>query len=135
MIDSTTNQPNPLSPPASRSALIDRVAIFVSGLCLVHCVATLLLVTLLASAGSFFLADPRIHEYGLAIAIALAATALLRGVLRHRRLLPISLGTIGLTLMAAGLMVEHGVAEAAATIVGVLFVATAHRLNTRGRIL
>jgi hypothetical protein len=37
--------------------------------------------------------------------------------------------------MAAGLMVEHGVAEAAATIVGVLFVATAHRLNTRGRIL
>jgi hypothetical protein len=133
MIESTTN-PDPLA-RASRNGFIDRLAILISGLCLVHCVATLLFVTLLASAGSFFLADPRIHEYGLAIAIALAATALLRGVLRHRRLLPITLGAVGLSLMAGGLMVEHGVAEAAFTIVGVLFVATAHRLNTRGRIL
>jgi hypothetical protein len=135
MIESTTDPASPLTTSPARYGLIDRVAIFVSGLCLVHCVATLLFVTLLASAGSFFLADPRIHEYGLAIAIALAATALLRGVLRHRRLLPIGLGGVGLSLMAAGLMVEHGVAEAAATIVGVLFVATAHRLNTRGRII
>jgi hypothetical protein len=38
-------------------------------------------------------------------------------------------------MMAGGLMVEHGVGEAAMTIVGVLFVASAHRLNTRGRII
>jgi hypothetical protein len=134
MIEPTSNPASTLPTPAARDGLLDRVAIFVSGLCLVHCVATLLFATLLASAGSYFLADPRIHEYGLAIAIVLAGTALLRGAMRHRRKLPIILGIIGLSLMAAGLMVEHGVAEAAATICGVLFVATAHRLNTRGRV-
>jgi hypothetical protein len=134
MIESSTNPATPLARPA-RLGLLDRLAIFLSGLCLVHCVATLLLVTLLASAGSFFLADPHIHEYGLGVAIALAATALLRGVMQHRRLLPIGLGAVGLSLMAGGLMVEHGIGEAAFTIVGVLFVAVAHRLNTRGRII
>jgi hypothetical protein len=134
MIESSTNPANPLA-PRGRLGVIDRLAIFLSGLCLVHCVATLLFVTLLASAGSFFLADPRIHEYGLGVAIALAATALLRGVMQHRRLLPIGLGAIGISLMAGGLMVEHGVGEAAFTITGVLFVAVAHRLNTRGRII
>ena len=134
MIEPSTNPANSLARPA-RFGLVDRVAIFLSGLCLVHCVATLLLVTLLASAGSFFLADPRIHEYGLGIAIALAATALLRGVMQHRRLMPIGLGAVGLSLMAGGLMIEHGVGEAAFTITGVLFVASAHRLNTRGRII
>jgi hypothetical protein len=133
-MEPSTNPANSLATPA-RLGIVDRLAIFLSGLCLVHCVATLLFVTLLASAGSFFLADPRIHEYGLGIAIALAATALLRGVMQHRRLLPIGLGAVGLSLMAGGLIVEHGVAEAAFTITGVLFVAVAHRLNTRGRII
>lgn len=112
-------------------SFIDRLAICISGLCVVHCVATLVFVTVLASAGSYFLADPRIHEYGLAIAIALATAALLRGVIRHRRLLPIALGASGLLLMAAGLMVEHGIAEAVVTIAGVTLVACAHRLNAR----
>lgn len=135
MIDSSSNPARPLAARAARPAVIDQLAILLSGLCLVHCVATLLFVTLLASAGSFFLADPRIHEYGLGVAIALAVIALLRGVARHRRLLPICLGAIGLSFMAAGLMVEHGIWEAVMTIAGVLFVALAHRLNTRGRLI
>lgn len=135
MIESTTNPARPLTRRTPRPAILDRLAIFLSGLCLVHCVATLLFVTLLASAGSFFLADPRIHEYGLAVAIALATFALVRGVMRHRRLLPISIGAVGLSLMAAGLVVEHGIGEAMVTITGVLFVAAAHRLNTRGRVI
>jgi hypothetical protein len=134
MIEPSGNPATSLATPAARPGLLDRAAILLSGLCLVHCVATLLFVTLLASAGSFFLADPRIHEYGLGIAIALASVALLRGVIQHRRLLPIGLGAVGLSLMASGLIVEHGVGEAAFTIVGVLLVASAHRLNTRGRI-
>jgi hypothetical protein len=135
MTDSTTTSAAPMPRRERRGGLLDRIAIFVSGLCVVHCVATLLFVTLLASAGSFFLADPHIHEYGLAIAVVLASIALVRGAYVHRRLLPIALGASGLLLMAAGLMVEHGVAEAAVTISGVLLVASAHRLNTRGRVL
>ena len=135
MMDSTTTPASSLPRREKRGGTIDRIAIFVSGLCVVHCVATLLFVTLLASAGSFFLADPHIHEYGLAIAVVLASIALVRGAFLHRRILPIALGATGLLLMAAGLMVEHGIAEAAVTICGVLLVASAHRMNTRGRLL
>ena len=116
---------------ARRASFIDRLAICVSGICAVHFVATLIFVTLLASAGGYFLADPRIHETGLAIAVALAGVALLRGAIRNRRLTPLALGAGGLMLMAAGLMVEHGIAEAVVTIAGVTLVAAAHRMNAR----
>ena len=46
-----------------------------SGLCAVHCVATVVLLGLLASAGGF-LGKPIIHEVGLTIAMILGAIAL-----------------------------------------------------------
>ena len=45
-------------------ALLDRMAIGLSGLCLVHCLATSVLIALLASAGGLLVA-PIIHEVGL----------------------------------------------------------------------
>ena len=51
----------------ARNGAIDRAAIGLSGLCLVHCIATAVLVMVLASAGGL-LVDPRIHEIGLALA-------------------------------------------------------------------
>ena len=54
---------------AIRNGSIDRLAIGLSGLCLVHCLASAVLLTLLASAGGLLL-DPVIHEVGLTLAIA-----------------------------------------------------------------
>ena len=48
---------------------LDRVGITLSGLCLVHCLAGLLLVTVLGVGGQWIL-DPAIHRVGLALAIA-----------------------------------------------------------------
>ena len=50
-----------LSIPTTR---LDRIAMGLSGLCLVHCVATAVLLALLASAGGL-LGSPIIHEVGL----------------------------------------------------------------------
>ena len=112
------------------SSWLDRVAIGLSGVCLVHCLATSVILTLLASAGGLLL-HPLIHEIGLALAICLAAVALGRGWLAHRAPLPALVGFSGLVLMAAALTVHHGPRETLLTIIGVGFVALGHHLNRR----
>ncbi len=109
---------------------MDRVGITLSGLCLLHCVAGLLLVTVLGIGGQWLLA-PVIHRIGLALAIAVGLLTIGVGVLRHGQLPPLIVGTIGLLLMGGGLFVEHGMEEAVLTISGVVLLAVAHILNLR----
>lgn len=113
-----------------RVGLLDRAAIGLSGLCVVHCLATVALTATLASAGAA-LADPAWHEAGFLLAIAIGAVALGRGFRLHRERLPLALGGGGLALMASGLFVPHGGAEIGATVAGVTLLAFAHRLNAR----
>jgi hypothetical protein len=115
-----------------RVGRLDRWAIALSGLCVVHCVATVLLAATLASAGAA-LADPAWHEVGFTLAILIGAAALGRGYALHRDLRPLALGGVGLVMMAAGLVVPHGAAEIAMTVAGVSLLALAHRLNARRR--
>jgi len=107
---------------------LDRLAIGLSGLCAVHCVATAVFLGLVASAGGF-LGQPIIHEVGLTLAMALAALALGRGILQHGFLLPSSIGALGLGVMAGALTMPHDGRESLYTIIGVLIVALGHRLN------
>ncbi|HWU02810.1 MAG TPA: MerC domain-containing protein [Novosphingobium sp.] len=109
---------------------LDRLGVFISALCVVHCVSGLVLVTFLGIGGTLLL-DPRVHEYGLAIAVVVGALGLGFGALRHRRMGLVALGGTGLALMALGLVVPHGLPEAIATIIGVTLVATAHIRNLR----
>ncbi|WP_458388913.1 MerC domain-containing protein [Sphingomonas sp. F9_3S_D5_B_2] len=99
-----------------------------SGLCLVHCVGTAVLVGVLASA-SGFLGRPIIHEVGLALAMILGTIALGRGLLDHGFLLPSSVGSLGLGVMAGALSLPEGGHEAIYTVVGVMILALGHRLN------
>lgn len=109
---------------------MDRFGIALSGLCLLHCVAGLLLVALLGLGGQWLLA-PEIHRYGLALAIAIGVVTIGLGTLRHGRRFPLTLAMAGFALMAAALGVGHGVGEAVLTICGVALVASAHFLNLR----
>ena len=68
-----------LSLPTSR---LDRIAMGLSGLCLVHCVATAVLLGLVASAGGL-LGSPAIHEVGLTLAMIFGSIALVRGIFEH----------------------------------------------------
>ena len=109
---------------------LDRLAIGLSALCLVHCVATVFLLTLLASAGGM-LFHPAVHEFGLALAIALGTFALAKGALQHGYILPAAVGGLGLGAMAGALAVPHGGAETVYTMVGVAILALGHDLNRR----
>ncbi len=110
-----------------RTAL-DRFAIGLSGLCVVHCLATALALALLASAGGM-LGSPWIHEIGLTLAMGLGAIALGKGVCEHGFMMPIAVGGLGLGVMAGALGLPHDGSEALFTIIGVGILALGHQLN------
>jgi len=108
---------------------LDRLAMSLSGLCVVHCVATAVLLGLLASAGGL-LGKPIIHEVGLSLAMIVGAFALGRGYVEHGFMLPAAVGAMGLGVMAGALTLHEGGHEPIYTVVGVLIVALGHRLNS-----
>jgi hypothetical protein len=112
----------------ARPGRLDRLAIGLSGLCLVHCLATAVFLALVSSIGGL-LGAPIVHEVGLTLAIILGAVALGRGVLEHGYLLPGAVGALGLGVMAGALQLPHDGTEALYTMVGVGIVALGHRLN------
>lgn len=109
---------------------LDRIGIMLSGLCAVHCLLGIVLVSLLGLGGEAFLA-PAIHRTGLALAVLVGLATLGLGVLRHGQLAPLAIGGCGIALMISGLAVQHGPAEAVLTIAGVALVAFAHIRNLR----
>jgi hypothetical protein len=113
-----------------RNGAIDRLAIGLSGLCVVHCIATAVLLTVLASAGGL-LVDPVFHEIGLMIALLLGVIGLGRGVLIHGFMLPAAIGSLGLGMMAGTLTLDHGSVEVLYSVAGVLILALGHDLNRR----
>jgi uncharacterized membrane protein len=113
-----------------RDGRLDRWAIGLSGLCLAHCLATAVLVALLASAGGM-LVHPIVHEIGLALAILLGAVALGQGVVKHGYAMPAWVGSLGLGVMAGAMTMPHDSSEVIYTIVGVLILALGHDLNRR----
>ena len=107
---------------------LDRMAITLSGLCLVHCLATAVLLGLLSAAGGM-LGAPIIHEVGLTLAMMLGAVALGRGVYEHGFMMPSAVGGLGLGVMAGALTMPHDGGEALFTVLGVSVLALGHQLN------
>jgi hypothetical protein len=107
---------------------LDGIAMGLSGLCLVHCVATAVLLAFVSAAGGI-LGAPIIHEVGLSLAMLLGAVALGRGILEHGFMMPSAIGGLGLGVMAGALTLPHDGSEALATVFGVMILALGHRLN------
>lgn len=111
---------------------LDRAAIALSGLCVVHCLASAVLLAMLSAAGGLLL-NPIFHEIGLTIAILLGALALGRGVMEHGYAMPASMGAFGLGIMAGAMSLPHdgGGGETLWTVIGVGLLAFGHDLNRR----
>ena len=122
---------------SSASSLIrrtlDRAGIWLSSLCLLHCLLSIIVVSALGIGGQFFFA-PEIHRYGLALALIIAAVAIGWGALRHRKAAPFVTAMMGLTFMGGALAVPHGIYEAVLTIIGVTLVSIGHILNLRSHL-
>jgi hypothetical protein len=111
-----------------QTSRLDRIAVGLSGLCVIHCLATAVLLGLVASAGGF-LGSPVIHEVGLTLAMILGSIALGKGILEHGFMLPSAIGALGLGIMAGALGLPHGGNEPIYTALGVMVLALGHRLN------
>ena len=125
------DSPDPLF--ASRPTLrrrLDQLGIGLAGLCAVHCLATLVIVSTLGLGGHFLL-DQNIHRVGLALALVVAVVAIGWGLWRHRRPLPFVIAATGIGLMAWALAVPHGANEFVLTLLGVALVSFGHFLNLR----
>lgn len=108
----------------------DGLGLSLAGLCLVHCLATSILLALLASAGGF-LFSPLIHEVGLALAIVFGIVALVKGLFEHGFMMPAAIGSLGIGVMSGALTLPHGGTEIVYTMVGVAILALGHDLNLR----
>lgn len=109
----------------------DRLAIGLSGLCVVHCLGTTIALAMLSAAGG--LLNPLIHEVGLTLAIVLGIIALGKGALEHGYMAPAVVGAFGLGMMAGALHLPHDGSgrEALWTVIGVCVLALGHDLNHR----
>lgn len=108
----------------------DQLAMALSGLCLVHCLASAVFFASIASVGGALL-NPVFHEVGLIVAIGFALVMLVSGVLSHGYMMPFGVGCFGLGVMAGALSQPHDGSEIVATMIGVAIVALGHDLNRR----
>lgn len=108
---------------------LDRLAIGLSGFCIVHCLATAVLLGMLSAAGGL-LGSPLVHEVGLGLAMIVGAFSLGRGIMKHGFMMPSSVGSMGLGVMAGALSLPHDGTEALYTVVGVAILALGHQLNS-----
>ena len=107
---------------------LDRLAIGLSGFCIVHCLATAVFLAMLSAAGGL-LGAPAIHEVGLGLAMIVGAFALGRGIVEHGFMMPSAVGSMGLGVMAGALTLPHDGTEALYTVIGVGILALGHQLN------
>ena len=113
------------------SPLLDRIAIVLSGLCLLHCLA-LPIALLLAPFFADWLAatETQLHWILLGLAAPVSAFAWWRGYAVHHNAFTVAIGLVGLSLMLVGVSHLAGAgAEIALTVVGVTLVLIAHVPN------
>lgn len=114
-------------------ARLDRAGIVLSGLCVAHCILSILIVSVLGIGGEFLFA-PEFHRIGLALALVIAAVAIGWGALQHRKAAPFVVAMMGLTFMGGALAVPHGMHEVVLTVIGVTLVSIGHILNMRSHL-
>lgn len=115
-----------------KSVVLDRWAIVLSGICLLHCLVVPFAVVLGPVLAQWLLdTETRVHWFLLALAIPISFWALGRGYLNHRSSLTLTLGGMGLILMFLGVSHLAGdELEVPLTVIGVSGVMIAHIRNT-----
>ena len=116
-------------------AITDRLAIGLSLMCVIHCLAITSLVSLLPSMVALPLGNEAFHIWMVVAVIPSSAYALSLGCKQHQRYQLLILGSIGLTLLVLALVLGEErigeVGEKILTVLGAGFVAAGHWFNFR----
>lgn len=113
--------------------LLDRTAVVLSGLCVLHCLALPILIVAAPLAAG--LAGTHWHAPMLLLVVPLSVVAIVIGYRKHGNLTVPWLGALALTLLVAGGTVAHyrygAAADGVLTIGGSLLLACVHLRNSR----
>jgi len=116
-----------------QSDFLDRAALLLSGLCLLHCLLLPVVVAMLPFLGQF--GDDHLHLEMLVVVVPVSVLALVFGYRRHRHGSVVMAGLIGLLLLAFGGTVAHDVygivADRIFTVVGSVVLGFTHYRNFR----
>ena len=118
---------------SGRPAFLDQVAVALSGLCLLHCLALPFFIGLLPFAGQF--GEDHFHLQMLVIVVPVSVIAFGLGFRRHRRVGVLVGGAAGLLLLAAGATIVHSqwgaTADQLFTVTAATLLAVSHFYNSR----
>ena len=113
--------------------MLDQVAVALSGLCLLHCLALPFAIAILPFLGQ--LAEDHLHLQMLIVVVPVSVIALGLGFRRHRHFGILAGGAASLVVIAIGGTIAHSqygiVADRVLTIAGSLGLAVAHYRNFR----
>ena len=112
----------------------DKIGIFLSTLCAIHCLVTPLLVLALPVLGKAFEAS-WVHWAMAVVIVPVGVFAFWSGYKHHQQRKVFNLGIVGLFLVAAGSILPHEMVEVwehdVVTILGSILLVVAHVLNRR----
>ena len=113
----------------------DKAAISLSALCVLHCLALPVALTLYPAVAATGLQDEWVHRLMLVSVIPISMYALTLGCRQHRSARVIILGLLGILCLVASVAVGHRLlgegGETVLTLVGALLVAISHVVNFR----
>lgn len=114
---------------------LDKAAVALSGLCLVHCLALPLVIALFPVFGFTVVDHGTFHQLILVVVVPTTVLALGVGYRRHRHLSVPLLGALGVAALVVAAFAVHAVStetvERGVTIAGGLLIAAAHIQNFR----
>lgn len=113
---------------------LDKAAVFLSGLCLLHCLAVPVSLLLGPLLGNWLQStETEVHWILLGLALPISAVALQRGYQRHHNVTTLWLGYGGLVVMLVGVAHLFGETwEVLLTVIGVIALLIAHVRNLIG---
>jgi MFS superfamily sulfate permease-like transporter len=116
-----------------RRVLLDKIAVGLSGLCLLHCLLLPFVIAFLPFLGQ--LESDHLHTELLLFVIPVSVIALTVGYRRHGQIDVLFWGAVGLVILTFGALVVHDlyglVADRATTVLGSVTLAVTHYRNFR----
>lgn len=119
-----------------QSSTLDKFGIILSGVCLVHCLLTPILITIIPILSiNLMVEDLLFHQLMLGLVLPTSCVALIIGCRKHKQLAIILTGVIGMAILTAVALFGHELfgegTEKLMTTAGGLILAASHYFNFR----
>lgn len=113
----------------------DRVGVALSLLCLLHCIATPLIILSLPILARYYLANPIFHLFLAIMIVPVGLWSFVKGFKHHRSYRPLALGVPGMALVALTPYLVHvqgfRLPEQISVVIGSCMLITAHVINQK----